>query len=348
MNKLPCAVLGATGAVGHRFIQLLEAHPWFEVAAVCASEKSAGKSYTEAVQGRWKLSTSIPEAVAGLTVRECRPEEVKGRIAFSGLDAGVAGPIEEAFARAGFAVVSNSRNHRMDADVPLLVPEVNPDHLEAVKQQKYGRRGFIVTDPNCSVIGMVMALAPLHKEWGVEKVSVVTMQALSGAGYPGVASLDILDNVLPYIAGEEEKMEAEPLKILGGYQAGAFTQAEMTVSASCNRVAVTDGHLESVSFALREKAGAKEIKEAWRSFRPLKELKLPSAPAQPIVYREEPDRPQPRLDRMEGNGMGVVVGRLRECPLLGWKMSVLSHNTIRGAAGAAILNAELLKAKGYV
>ncbi len=348
MTKKRAAVIGATGVAGQQFLVALSNHPWFEVTEVYASEKSAGKSYAEAVAGRWKLATPLPESVRELRVRECRPDGLGSRVAFSGLDSTVAGPAEEAFARAGCAVVSNSRNHRMDADVPLLVPEVNPEHLDAINRQQYGRSGFIVTDPNCSTIGMVMALAPLHKKWGVEKVSVVTMQAVSGAGYPGVPSLDILDNALPYIAGEEEKMETEAQKILGNWKEGAFKDAEVLVSASCNRVAVTDGHLESVSFALRKKASAEEIKEAWRGFKPLKALKLPSAPEQPIVYREEPDRPQPRLDRMEGDGMSVVVGRLRPCQLLGWKMSVLSHNTIRGAAGAAILNAELLKAKGYI
>jgi len=347
-QKIQCAVLGATGAVGQRFIQLLEGHPWFEVTGVCASEKSAGKSYAEAMQGRWKLPTPIPREVGKLMVQECDPAKVKVRLAFSGLDSNVAGPIEEAFARAGVGVISNSKNHRMDADVPLLVPEINAAHLDAVKKQKFGRGGFIVTDPNCSTIGMVMALAPLHEKWGVEKVSVVTMQAVSGAGYPGVPSLDILDNVVPYISGEEEKMETEARKILGSWKDGAFKDAAVTVSASCNRVATIDGHLESVSFALGKQVSAEEIKATWRDWKPLKALKLPSAPEQPIVYREELDRPQPRLDRMEAKGMGVVVGRLRPCKLLGWKMSVLSHNTIRGAAGAAILNAELLKTKGYV
>ena len=347
--KIPCAVLGATGAVGQRFIQLLEGHPWFEVVAVCASERSAGQSYSGAVDGRWKLPTRIPENVGGLTVKECKPADLNARIAFSGLDAGVAGSIEEEFARAGYAVVSNSRNHRMDADVPLLVPEANESHLKAIElQRKRFGRGLIVTDPNCSTIGMALALAPLHQKWGVEKVGVVTMQAISGAGYPGVASLDIVDNVVPYIAGEEEKMETEAKKILGKWSGTAFEFAPVTVSASCNRVPTVDGHLESVSFSLRAQVEREEIMEAWRTWKPLKALKLPSAPEQPVVYREEADRPQPRLDRMEGHGMSVVVGRLRECPLLGWKMSVLSHNTIRGAAGAAILNAELLKARGYL
>jgi aspartate-semialdehyde dehydrogenase len=349
MAKIKVGVLGATGTVGQRFIQLLDGHPWFEISDLAASERSAGRSYGESMIGRWKLETPIPTWAEGMEIKECTPG-LDCSVVFSAMDSSVAGPVEEAFAQAGYVVSSNSRNHRMDDDVPLLIPEVNGDHLEIVEEQKRGRgsKGFIVTNPNCSTIGMVLAIAPLHKEYGIEKVMVTTMQALSGAGYPGVASMDILDNILPFIGGEEGKMETEPNKILGQVQGGKFVVADITISASCNRVQVTDGHLKTVSITFGRKPSPDDLVETLKNFNPLKDFDLPSAPSQPIVVRDEDDRPQPRLDRGAGKGMSCVVGRIRECPILDYKFLVLSHNTIRGAAGAAILNAEYMKVKGLL
>jgi aspartate-semialdehyde dehydrogenase len=345
MEKIPVGILGATGMVGQRFIQLLDNHPWFEIAELAASERSAGRSYAGAVEGRWKISADIPEAVKDMKVKLCKPN-LDCKLVFSALDSSVAGPIEEEFAGAGYIVASNAKNHRMDPDVPLIIPEVNPEHLEIVKQQK--TKGFIVTNPNCSTIGLVLALAPLHKQFGIDKVCVTTMQALSGAGYPGVASLDIIDNVIPFIGGEEGKMESEPLKILGSIKNNQFVNADISISAQCNRVHTKDGHLETVNLSLSKKVRLDDVKECINNFNPLKDLKLPTAPNPPIIIREEEDRPQPRLDRDAGKGMAVVVGRVRECPILGYRMLVLSHNTIRGAAGASVLNAELMKAKGFI
>ncbi|MBI2134005.1 aspartate-semialdehyde dehydrogenase [Candidatus Woesearchaeota archaeon] len=349
MAKIKVGIAGATGMVGQRFVQLLESHPWFELSELAASENSAGKTYQEAVKGRWKLTADIPEYARKMKVKECLPN-LDCQIVFSALDANVAGEIEQAFAKKGYIVSSNSRNHRMEPDVPLLVPEVNADHLRLVEKQKKNRnwKGFIITNPNCSTIHMVLALKPIQDAFGIEKVMVTTMQALSGAGYPGVASLDILDNVVPYIGGEEEKIEAETLKLLGKMKNGKADNALMNVSASCNRVNVSDGHLESVSVKLERTATEKDIVKAFESFNPLKELNLPSSPSRPIIYREEPDRPQPKLDRNNEKGMASTVGRVRKCRVLDYKFSVLGHNTIRGAAGAAILNAELMKAKGYI
>ncbi|MCD6352616.1 MAG: aspartate-semialdehyde dehydrogenase [Proteobacteria bacterium] len=349
MEKIKVGILGATGMVGQRFIQLLENHPWFEISALAASERSAGKSYTEAIAGRWKLDTSIPARIEGLGVKKCIPD-LDCRLVFSALDANIAGTVEEEFARAGYVVSSNSRNHRMDEDVPLLIPEINDDHLKIVDEQKKRRqyKGFIVTNPNCSTIGMVLALAPLHKEFIINKIMVTTLQALSGSGYPGVASMDIMDNVLPFIGSEEMKMETEPQKILGRFENNKIVMADITISASCNRVPVTDGHLESISIELEKKPSRQDVIDVLKEFNPLEEFDLPSSPSRPIVVREEDDRPQPRYDRNEGNGMACVVGRVRECPILDYKFSVLSHNTIRGAAGAAILNAEYMKVKGLL
>jgi len=349
LEKIKVGILGATGMVGQRFIQLLDNHPWFNVSALAASERSAGKSYRESIAGRWKLETPIPAGIEKLEVKECIPD-LDCRLVFSALDSSIAGPVEEEFARAGYVVSSNSKNHRLDDDVPLLIPEVNGDHLEIVEEQKKRRgfNGFIVTNPNCSVIGMVIALAPLHKKWTIKKIIVTTMQALSGAGYPGVASLDILDNVIPFIGGEEKKMEIEPQKILGRLEDSRFVVADINISASCNRVQLKDGHLESISIAMEKKPSRDGLIDTLRSFNPLKGLNLPSAPLQPIVVREEADRPQPRFDRDTGKGMSCVVGRIRECPILDYKFVVLSHNTIRGAAGAAILNAEYMKIKGLL
>jgi aspartate-semialdehyde dehydrogenase len=347
-TKIPVAVLGATGAVGQKFIKLLENHPWFEVAQVAASEKSAGKRYKEVAL--WKQSTPIPGAVCDLQVRPCTPD-LDCKIAFSGLDASVAGTVEEEFARAGCVVLSNSKNHRMDPDVPLVIPELNYDHLGLIPLQRRNRgtSGYIVTNSNCSTMFLAMALGPLHRAFTVEKVFVATMQAVSGAGYPGVPSLDILGNVIPYIGGEEEKMEIETRKILGRFNGAEVELADFSVSAQCNRVAVEDGHTESVSVQFKSKTSAGEIIEVLRTFSgPPQTLRLPSAPERPVVVIEAQDRPQPRFDVNHSNGMAALVGRIRACPVLDFKFTVLGHNTIRGAAGASILNAELLKAQGFL
>jgi len=347
-GKVPVGILGATGVVGQRFIQLLEHHPWFEVAWLAASDRSAGLPYGEAA--KWRLRTPLPEHIAKMKVSPASPDGAP-KVIFAALDAGIAREMEPAFAAAGCAVVSNSSAFRMQEDVPLVIPEVNPDHVRVLEQQKWYRdsKGFIVTNPNCSAIGLVLALAPLQRQFTLDKVFVVTMQAISGAGYPGVASLDILGNVIPFIKNEEEKMEEESRKLLGGVNGHGFEFADFGMSAQCNRVAVEDGHTESVSIALRKKATAEEILSAWRGYRALpQEKNLPSAPNLPLQYDEASDRPQPRFDLDRGAGMTTSVGRLRPCGLFDWKFTVLSHNTIRGAAGAALLNGELLKCMGYL
>jgi aspartate-semialdehyde dehydrogenase len=347
-NKIPVGILGATGMVGQRFIQLLENHPWFEVAWVAASERSSGLPYAEAA--RWKLNTPIPEAVANMRVSDAAPDEAP-RVIFAALDAGIAKELEPKFAEAGHHVITNSSAFRMHQDVPLVIPEVNGDHFKLIDKQTWRKQngGFIATNPNCSAIGLVMALAPIHRRFGTEAVFVATMQAVSGAGYPGVASLDILGNVIPFIPKEEEKLEEETKKLLGDLQNGAVKDAGFSISAQCNRVAVEDGHTESVSVKLKKQVNHEEIVEAWTNFRALpQEISLPSAPEQPVMYNAGTDRPQPRLDVNRGGGMSAVVGRLRPCSVLDWKFTVLSHNTIRGAAGAALLNAELLKHEGYL
>jgi aspartate-semialdehyde dehydrogenase len=347
-SKIPVGILGATGVVGQRFLQLLEHHPWFEPAWLAASDRSAGLPYEEAV--RWRLRTPIPESVARMKVSPAAPDGAP-RVIFAALDADIAREVEPRFAAQGCAVISNSSALRMQEDVPLVVPEVNADHVKLIHAQRWRQDsgGFVVTNPNCSAIGLVMALAPLHQRYGLEKVMVVTMQAVSGAGYPGVASLDILGNVIPYIAKEEEKMEEETRKLLGRADATRIHPAAFAMSAQCNRVAVEDGHTESVSVKLAKKASAEEIIETWRNFRAVpQELRLPNAPDPPIVYDCAPDHPQPRFDVDRGAGMTASVGRLRPCGVLDWKFTVLSHNTIRGAAGAALLNAELLRAQGYL
>lgn len=348
MTRFPVGVLGATGAVGQRFIQLLDRHPWFEVAEVAASDRSAGKAYRDACA--WRLPGELPAAVAALTVTTCEGP-FRSRLLFSGLDSSVAGEIETALALHGHAVVSNSRNHRMDPDVPLLVPEINPQHLLALEVQR--RRtggGFIVTNPNCTVVGLAMALAPLHRAFGLESVAVVTLQALSGAGYPGVASLDVTDNVIPYIAGgEEEKIEAEPRKILGDFAGETFMPADFLISSSVHRVNVTDGHSMAVFLRLRRKATVGDALESLDAFRgEPQERRLPTAPSRPIHVLSGVDRPQPRLDRDREGGMAVSVGRLREDRLFDLRLEALVHNTVRGAAGAAILNAELLSDRGHL
>jgi aspartate-semialdehyde dehydrogenase len=347
-DKLPVGILGATGIVGQRFIQMLERHPWFEVAWLAASDRSEGRPYAEAA--RWRLKTAIPANVAKMKVAPAKPEGAP-KIIFAALDAGIARELEPQFAAAGCAVVSNSSALRMQADVPLVIPEVNSDHIRLIEKQSWRTKsgGYVVTNPNCSAIGLVIALAPLHRRFTLESVMAVTMQAVSGAGYPGVASLDILGNVIPYIANEEEKMEEETQKLLGTLSGSHVEPAPFAMSAQCNRVAVEDGHTESVAIRLKQKARPEEIIAAWNDFRAEpQQLRLPSAPEQPIVYVTAPDRPQPRFDVDLGAGMTTAVGRLRKCNVLDWKFTVLSHNTIRGAAGAALLNAELLKAKGYL
>jgi aspartate-semialdehyde dehydrogenase len=348
MTRTPVAVLGATGAVGQRFIQLLTDHPWFEVREVAASERSAGKSYQEACA--WRLPAEPPAAVAGMIVKGL-DDRFESPLLFSGLDPSVAGEAEAALAAKGHAVVSNSKNHRMDADVPLLIPEINADHLEALAvQRRRTGAGYIVTNPNCTVVGLAMALAPLQEHFGIRDVAVATLQAISGAGYPGVASLDIADNVIPFIGGaEEEKIESEPRKILGRWKHDAFADAPFMVSASVHRVAVTDGHTMAVFARLGTKALPEEAARAFAEFRgEPQRLKLPSAPVRPIHVLTAQDRPQPRLDRDRERGMAVCVGRIRADRMFDLKFEVLVHNTIRGAAGAAILNGELLLAKGLL
>ncbi len=346
-SKLSVGILGATGIVGQRFIQMLEHHPWFEVSWLAASDRSEGRAYAEAA--RWRLKTAIPAPVARMKVSPAKPDGAP-KIIFAALDAGIARELEPQFAAAGCAVVSNSSALRMQQDVPLVIPEVNTDHIRLIEKQSWRTQsgGFVVTNPNCSAIGLVLALAPLHRAFQLETVMAVTMQAVSGAGYPGVASLDILGNVIPYIAKEEEKMEEETLKLLGTLNGAHVDPAPFAMSAQCNRVAVEDGHTESVAVRLKNKPAPEEIIAAWNDFQAEpQQLRLPSAPPQPVVYMTAADRPQPRFDCDLGAGMATAVGRLRRCNVLDWKFTVLSHNTIRGAAGAALLNAELLKAKGY-
>ena len=350
--RIPVAVLGATGMVGQRFIELLQGHPWFELVAVAASEKHAGRPYGEAT--RWRLPGSeMPMDVARLPLVECRPEAFAGvKVVFSALPGEVAGEVEEACARAGMAVFSNAKNHRMAPDVPLLIPEVNAAHVMAIVEQRKlrGWSGSIVTNANCSATPLVMALNPLQMTFGVRKVLVTTLQAISGAGYPGLSAYDMLDNVIPYIGGEEEKLESETLKMLGDWQEGrGFSDAPLVVSAHCNRVATREGHLECASIELEHSTTSKEIIDAWESYVPEpQQLRLPSAPERALLYRSEPDRPQTLRDRDAGRGMTVTLGRLRACPLFSYKFVMLGHNTIRGAAGGSILNAELCVSKGLI
>jgi aspartate-semialdehyde dehydrogenase len=342
-------VLGATGMVGQRIVKLLSDHPWFELTAVAASERSTGKTYEEAV--RWHLEGPVPGVARGLVVKDLEPA-LECDFVFSALDSSVAGEAEERFAKAGYPVVSNSKNHRMDSDVPLLIPEVNASHIECIPVQQRRRgydTGFIVTNPNCSTAGLVLVLKPLADAFGLEKLFVVTLQAVSGAGYPGVPSMDALGNIVPFIGGEEEKMEAEPQKLLGKWDGTRFIDAGLGISAHCNRVPVVDGHMECVSVRLKKTATIAEVREALRSFEVPEELaSLPTAVKHPVVVHDGEDRPQPRKDVNAGHGMAAVVGRVRECPLLDVKLTLLSHNLVRGAAGAALLNAELLAARGFL
>jgi aspartate-semialdehyde dehydrogenase len=342
MAAIEVGILGATGAVGQQFIALLANHPWFKVTWLGASQRSEGKTYRDATA--WRLSSPLPDDVAGRQVDAATPGRAP-KLVFSGLDSSVAGEIEAAFAEAGHFVVSNSRNYRMEADVPLLIPEVNADHLELLKAQAAARgwRGSIVTNPNCAVVVLAMALAPL-RQFGLKKTAITTMQAISGAGYPGVASWDILANVIPYIGGgEEEKVETETNKILGTLRNGAVVDHPVAVSATTTRVPVHNGHTGSISVSFERRPDAQAIVDAWNTFRGKpQDLELPSAPKQPIVYLNEANRPQPALDADRDRGMTVTVGRLRPCPVLDFKFVALGHNTIRGAAGAAVLNAELM------
>ena len=346
-QRIEVGVLGATGMVGQHFVKFLQNHPWFELKWVGASDRSAGKKYGEATN--WRLDGVMPENVSGLTVEESKPGNAP-RLLFSAMDASVATEIERAFAEAGHVVVSNSRNHRMEPDVPLLVPEINADHLRIVpvQQRRRGWKGQIVTNPNCSTIVLTMGLAPF-KQFGIRRVLATTMQAISGAGYPGVASMDINANVIPFIGGEEEKMQQETQKILGEIGSDEIRHLDASVSAHCNRVPVVDGHMVATSVELRDKPDEATILEAISNFRGVpQERNLPSAPARPVVYMEQKDRPQPRRDVERERGMTVFIGRLRSCPVLDFKFMALGHNTVRGAAGAAVLNAELMCSEGML
>ncbi len=354
MERRRVGILGATGTVGQRFIQLLSNHPWFDIAWLAASDRSAGKRYDEAC--RWKLDTPLPARIAAMPLQPNVPEGTLfaelPKIIFAALDPAVAHELEPKFAAAGCAVISNSSAFRMTTDVPLVVPEVNADHFALLESQSWRREtgGYIVTNPNCCAIGLVLALAPIHMRFGIESVFVSTMQAVSGAGYPGVASLDILGNVVPFIKNEEEKLQEEMGKLLGTLTGDHVAHLDAKLSAHCNRVPVLDGHTQCVSVKLRTPATREGMLAAWGDFRPLAAIHeghpLPSAPDQPVQYEDAIDRPQPRLDLLRGAGMAATVGRLRPCNLFDWKFVTLSHNTVRGAAGAAILNAELLAMLG--
>lgn len=347
MRPIEVGVLGGTGMVGQHFIRFLEGHPWFKLRWLGASDRSASKKLRDATQ--WRLDGEMPACAADIVVREAKPGDAP-QVLFSAMDASVATEIERAFAEAGHVVVSNSRNHRMEPDVPLVVPEVNPGHLDLIhaQQKNRGWKGMIVTNPNCSTIVLTMALAPLRR-FGIERVVVATMQAVSGAGYPGVASMDLLANVIPFIGGEEEKMQQETQKILGGVANGQSAPLKARVSAHCHRVAVADGHTLAASVEFASKPTLAEVQDALSSFRGVpQERQLPSAPARPVIYLEQQDRPQPRRDASRENGMSVFVGRVRQCPVLDVKFVACGHNTIRGAAGAAVLNAELMVSEGFL
>ncbi len=349
--KIRVGVLGATGAVGQRFVQMLQGHPWFELSVLCASQRNAGKRYADACN--WLLRGDMPAHLHDVILQEMAPG-LDCQVVFSALPSGPARAIEAELAAAGYIVCSNASAYRYEPDVPLLIPEVNPEHLGLIDLQRDRRdwRGFITTNPNCSTTHLVSALHPLHEAFGVEKVFAVTMQAVSGAGYTGVTSMDIIDNVVPFIGSEEEKMERrEPQKLLGRFDGQAVQMADFVVSAHCNRVPVRNGHLAAISVAFARRPSLEDVCRAWAEYDPLPQrMRLPSAPQQAILYREESDRPQPRMDRLAGSvpGMTTVVGRLREDPLLHVKFLALGHNTIRGAAGGSLLNAELLVAKGYL
>ncbi len=349
-QRIPVAVLGATGVVGQRFVARLAAHPWFEIAQLAASERSVGKTFRDACA--WRVSGV--EAYAGLGARgivECSPAQVTAPVVFSALDTAAAAEVEPLFARAGAWVFSNASAFRMAEDVPLLVPEVNPEHLALldVQRERRGWSGAIVCNPNCTTAVLVSVLAPLHRRFGVEAVLMASMQAVSGAGYPGVASLDALGNVVPFIRGEEPKVEEETRKLLGVFERGAIAPAECAVSAHCHRVAVIDGHSEALSVRLRGAPSVEAVRRAlveWRA--EPQERRLPTAPPTPLVVHDADDRPQPRLDAERDGGMSVHVGRVRECAVLGHKLFVMGNNLERGAAGASVLNAELLRSRGML
>ena len=346
-TRIEVGILGATGMVGQHFVKFLQGHPWFDLRWLGASDRSSGKKYRDAMT--WHLAGSTPETVADLKVEDSKPGNAP-RLLFSAMDASVATEIEQAFAQAGHIVVSNSKNHRMDRDVPLLVPEINPDHLKLVpgQQRARGWKGQIVTNPNCSTVALTMGLAPL-KAFGITRVIATTLQAISGAGYPGVASMDIVGNVIPFIGGEEEKMQQETQKIMGEFRGDHIDPLAARVSAHCNRVAVVDGHTVTVSLELSAKPSMAELHAAYESYTSVpQERKLPSAPPRPVIYMHEGNRPQPRKDAERERGMAAFVGRLRPCPALDYKFVVLAHNTIRGAAGAAVLNAELMHSEGML
>ena len=347
MQTLEVGILGATGMVGQHFIKFLQDHPWFKLTWLGASDRSAGKPYCDAMT--WHLADGLPDSVARLTVEDCRPGNAP-KLLFSAMDASVATDIERAFAQAGHVVVSNSRNHRMERDVPLLVPEINPDHLKLVpgQQRARGWKGQIVTNPNCSTIVLTMGLAPL-KQFGITRIVATTLQAISGAGYPGVASMDIVGNVIPFIGGEEEKMQQETQKILGEFRGDHIEPLAARVSAHCNRVPVVDGHTVTVSVGFSSKPSQADVRHAFDFFTALPQQRgLPSAPPRPVIYLEEANRPQPRKDADRGRGMTACVGRLRACPVLDYKFVAMAHNTVRGAAGAAVLNAELMLSDGML
>lgn len=348
VKMIDVAVLGATGSVGQRYIELLDNHPRFRLAELFGSERSAGKRYAEAAD--WRISAAPPDAAAGMVIKH-HEQPVESPVVFCSLPGGLAREVESKLASEGHFVFSNARDNRMDPDVPLLIPEVNPDHARAiaVQQKARGWSGFIVTNPNCSTIHLVLALKPIQDAFGIEQLMVTTMQASSGAGYPGVPSLDLIDNVVPFIGGEEEKIEIESRKLLGDFDGQEFHYADLRISAQCNRVPVRHGHMEAVNVKLKGAATPAEVVDVLREFRGRpQELGLHSAPERPVIVRDQPDRPQPALDRDVAGGMASIVGRVRECPLFDIKFLVLGHNTIRGAAGASILNAELLLEDGYL
>ncbi|HMS65392.1 MAG TPA: aspartate-semialdehyde dehydrogenase [Ignavibacteria bacterium] len=342
--KINVGILGCTGAVGQKFISLLADHPDFNITELAASERSAGRIYKEAVN--WLEPCEIPDKISNMTIKKCNAD-LDCRIVFSGLDSQIAGEVEKEFANSGYAVISNSKNHRMFDDVPLVIPEVNSDHFGLIYEQKKNKNtnGFIVTNPNCSTIALALCLAPVHRVFGIKEISVTTMQAISGAGYPGISSHDILGNIVPHIKDEEEKIQTETLKILGTIENKKINFADINISASCNRVPVKDGHTLSISFETCNKAELQQLLECWNDFEYEKHY---SSPAKLFYLSENPVRPQPLLDINNGNGMALTIGNLRKCNVLDWKLNVLAHNTVRGAAGAAILNAEYLLKEGYI
>lgn len=344
-DKITVAVLGATGSIGQRFVEMLSRHPWFQIVALGASERSSGKKYGQAV--KWLLPSLLSKHIAEMPIAECKPP-FSANLIFSALDFSVAAEVEEAFANEGHFVITNAKNYRMQPDIPLLIPEVNSNHLELLDQQKF-KGGKIIANPNCCAVGLSLALKPLDDLFGVEAVHVTTMQAISGAGYPGVSAYDIQDNIIPYIEDEEEKLETEPQKILGKLEGKKIFYTPIKISAQCNRVPITDGHTQSVSIKFKNKPSKKEIIEAWNTFsaEPQK-LSLASAPEKPIYYFDSHDLPQPKLHRDIDKGMAISVGGLRDCPLFDYKFHLVSHNTIRGGAGGAILCAELLVRKGFI